>query len=95
MVDWGCAPQPEYEALRQSKAAVLKAIELDPNLGAAHAWLGMHAFYYEWDWPKAEAELKQAIELDPNDSGAHVAYGHVSRGHGQAGAGPCRNEEGA
>jgi hypothetical protein len=27
----------------------------------------MHAFYYEWDWPKAEAEFKQAIELDPNN----------------------------
>ena len=76
MVDWGCAPQPEYEALRQSKAAVLKALELDPNLGAAHAWLGRHAFHYEWDWPKAEAEFKQAIELDPNNPGAHVVYGH-------------------
>jgi TolB-like protein/DNA-binding winged helix-turn-helix (wHTH) protein/Tfp pilus assembly protein PilF len=76
MADWGCAHQPEYEALRQSKAAVLKAIELDPNLGAAHAWLGKHAFFYEWDWPKAEAEFKQAIELDPNDSGAHGAYAH-------------------
>ena len=76
MVDWGCTPQPAYEALRQSKAAVLKAIELDPNLGGAHLWLGMHAYYYEWDWPKAEAEFKQAIELDPNNPGAHVVYGH-------------------
>jgi len=74
MVDWGCPPLSEYETLQKSKAAILKAIELDPNLGAAHEWLGRQAFYYEWDWPKAEAELKQAIELDPNNSGAYVAY---------------------
>ena len=36
----------------------------------------MHAYYYEWDWPKAEAEFKQAIELDPNNLGAHVVYGN-------------------
>ena len=76
MADWGCAPQAEYEALRQSKAAALKALELDPNLATAHFWLGTHAFNYEWDWPKAEAEFKQAIELDPNNPGAHVVYGH-------------------
>jgi TolB-like protein/DNA-binding winged helix-turn-helix (wHTH) protein len=74
MVDWGCPPLPEYEALQKSKAAILKAIELDPNLGAAHAALGRHAFYYDWDWPKAEAELNQAIELDPNNPRAHVVY---------------------
>lgn len=75
MADWDCGPQPEYEALRQSKAAVLKAIEFDPNLGAVHTLLGAHAFSREWDWPKAEREFKQAIDLDPNNPGAHVLYG--------------------
>ena len=74
MVDWGCPPLPEYEALQKSKAAILKAIELDPNLGAAHGALGRHAFYHDWDWPKAEAELNHAIELDPNNPRAHVVY---------------------
>src|SRR5579862_6572977 len=74
MVDWGCPPLPEYEVLQKSKAAILKAIELDPNLGAAYAALGRHAFYHDWDWPKAEAELNHAIELDPNNPRAHVVY---------------------
>src|SRR6266567_3601938 len=52
----------------------LKALELDNNLGAAHAWLGKIAFFYEWDWPKAEKELRQALELDPNYVPAHLVY---------------------
>ena len=70
--DWGCWPQ--HEAFAKSKPAALRAIELDHNLGAAHTWLGMLAFFYEWEWQNAENEFKQAIELDPNYSFAHLAY---------------------
>src|SRR6266480_276235 len=70
--DWGCWPQ--HEAFAKARPAALRAIELDHNLGAAHAWLGMLAFSYEWEWQNAENEFKQAIELDPNYSFAHLAY---------------------
>jgi len=70
--DWGCWPQ--HEAFAKSKPAALRAIELDHNLGAAHTWLGMLAFFYEWEWQNAENEFKRAIELDPNYSFAHLAY---------------------
>jgi len=70
--DWGC--RPKDETVPKSKAAALKALELDNNLGAAHAWLGKIAFFYEWDWPKAEKELRQALELDPNYVPAHLVY---------------------
>jgi len=70
--DWGCWPQ--QEAFAKSKPAALRAIELDPNLGAAHTWLGMLAFFYEWEWQNAEREFKQAIQLDPNYSFAHLSY---------------------
>jgi tetratricopeptide (TPR) repeat protein len=62
LADWGCSH--EAELVPKSRAAALKAIELDPNSGAAHAWLGKLAFFYEWNFPKAESELKRAIELD-------------------------------
>ena len=58
----------------KSRAAALKAIQLDPDSGPAHAWLGKLAFFYEWDLPKAESELKRAIELDPSHVPAHVMY---------------------
>jgi TolB-like protein/DNA-binding winged helix-turn-helix (wHTH) protein/Tfp pilus assembly protein PilF len=70
--DWGCRPQDE--TIPKSKAAALKALELDNNLGPAHAWLGKIAFFYEWDWPKAKKELQQALELDPNYVPAHLIY---------------------
>jgi tetratricopeptide (TPR) repeat protein len=60
--------------IAKSKVAALKALELDPSLGEAHAWLGKLAFFYEWDSPKAENELKQAIELSPNYPEGHIIY---------------------
>ena len=32
------------------------------------------AFFYEWDPPKAENELKQAVELSPNYPEGHIIY---------------------
>lgn len=72
LADWGCSSEPELIA--KSKAAALRALELDPSLGEAHAWLGKLAFFYEWDFPKAENELKRAIELSPNYPEAHIIY---------------------
>jgi TolB-like protein/DNA-binding winged helix-turn-helix (wHTH) protein/Flp pilus assembly protein TadD len=70
--DWGCSSEPDL--IVKSKAAALKALDLDPSLGEAHAWLGKTAFFYEWDFPKAENELKKAIELSPNYAEAHIIY---------------------
>jgi TolB-like protein/DNA-binding winged helix-turn-helix (wHTH) protein/Tfp pilus assembly protein PilF len=70
--DWGCSH--EANLIPKSRAAALKAIDLDPNSGAAHAWLGKLAFFYEWNFPKAESELKRAIELDPNYAASHLIY---------------------
>ncbi len=72
LADWGCSH--EAELIPKSRAAALRAIELDPNSGAAHAWLGKLAFFYEWNLPKAENELKRAIELDPHHLTSHVIY---------------------
>ncbi len=58
----------------KAKAAALKALELDDNLGPAHNRLGMIKLRYEWDWVGAERELKRAIELDPNYPWAHMWY---------------------
>ena len=73
LTDWGCGPQAA-EVIPKSKAALLKAIELEPNIAAGHAWLGKLIFFYEWDWPKAEREFKQAKDLDSNYVATHLAY---------------------
>src|SRR5262249_55299037 len=52
-----------------------KAIELDDRLAEAHAALG-GVYLFNWEWPKAEGELKKAIALDPNvlSQGAYGLY---------------------
>src|SRR3989441_1851100 len=55
----------------EAKQAVSKALELDDDLGAAHASLGFLKFVYDWDFLGAEAEFKHALELSPNYAEAH------------------------
>jgi serine/threonine-protein kinase len=50
------------------KAAAQEAIKLDPDLGDAHTALAAVAFWYDWDWAKADRELEMALKLNPDDS---------------------------
>ena len=69
---WGhMAPR---EALPLSRAAALKAVELDDNSAEAHASLGTVKMTYDWDFPGAEQELKRAVTLNPNYSYGHHIY---------------------
>jgi TolB-like protein/DNA-binding winged helix-turn-helix (wHTH) protein/Tfp pilus assembly protein PilF len=70
--DWNCSPYEE--AFSKSKAAALRALELDPTLGPAHNWLGTITFFHEWNWDKAEREYRQATQLSPNYAPAHILY---------------------
>jgi eukaryotic-like serine/threonine-protein kinase len=63
--------------LPQAKAAALKAVELDPRSGRAHAALGVTLSRYDWNRASAEREFKLAIELLPNDSFAPALYAEM------------------
>ena len=65
---------PPSEAFPQSKAAAVRALELDPELAEARIILGTIEFWYEWRWADAETELKRAIAIDPNNPDAHRFY---------------------
>jgi serine/threonine protein kinase/tetratricopeptide (TPR) repeat protein len=65
------------EANPLAKAAVAKALEIDPNLPEAHTVAGMIAATYDWDWGKAEREFKRSLELDPNLAITHYRYAWV------------------
>jgi TolB-like protein len=58
-----------------AESALIKAVELDPQLAEAHATRGFLQMFHHWDWPGAEASLRRAIELAPNSSKAHHWYG--------------------
>jgi serine/threonine protein kinase/Flp pilus assembly protein TadD len=63
------------EAFGKCKKAALKAVELDPDLAEAHASLGNAFFYFDWEYPAAEAEFRRAIGLNPNYAAVHYFYG--------------------
>jgi serine/threonine-protein kinase len=67
--------EPHDEVVPQSRAAALKALELDEGLGMAHAVLGWIKLYFDWDWSGAEEQLQQAIELNPHN--ALVRHGYA------------------
>ncbi|HEX7294747.1 MAG TPA: winged helix-turn-helix domain-containing protein [Pyrinomonadaceae bacterium] len=58
----------------QAKQCVLTALELDENLGEAHASLGWFQFLYEWSFEPAERSFKRALELNVNYAEAHHWY---------------------
>ncbi|HEX3100560.1 MAG TPA: tetratricopeptide repeat protein [Pyrinomonadaceae bacterium] len=62
------------ERYPKTKAAALKAIEIDPSLGEPHAALGVYKDLYEHDFAGAEEECRRAIDLSPNYATAYHWY---------------------
>src|SRR6266513_2748956 len=71
------------EGMPKAKAAVLKALALEPTLADAHASLGDQLCVYDWDASAAERELRRAIELNPSVANAHYFYANCLAAHGR------------
>jgi TolB-like protein/DNA-binding winged helix-turn-helix (wHTH) protein/Flp pilus assembly protein TadD len=77
--DWQYAVMTPKEALPKAKAAAIKALELDNNLGEAHNSLAFCLDGFDWDFAVAEKEFRRAIELNPSYATAHHWYAwHLS-----------------
>jgi Tfp pilus assembly protein PilF len=83
------------EATPRARAAAVRALELDPTLGQAHTVLGIAAMIHEWDWPRAERELKRGIELAPRSALGHAWYAIylAARGRGDEAVRCARDAE--
>lgn len=68
------AVAPPKESSPEAKAAATKALALDPQLGEAHAALGLVKSHYDFDFPGAQKEFLKAIELNPNYPNAYLFY---------------------
>jgi serine/threonine-protein kinase len=71
------------DSFPKSRAAAVKALEIDNGLARAHATLGNLLFCYDWNWTGGEAELKKAIRLDPSYPTSYHWYGILLAARGR------------
>ncbi|MDQ3015445.1 MAG: hypothetical protein M3R25_01795 [Bacteroidota bacterium] len=59
----------------QAKAAIQKALSIDPLLAEAHISLALLIMLNEWDWMNSGKEFRIGISLNPNYATGHHWYG--------------------
>jgi tetratricopeptide (TPR) repeat protein len=62
------------ETIPQAKAAVAKALELDPSLARAHLALGLILLFPGWNWSGAENQYRIALNLNRSCADCHYQY---------------------
>ena len=70
------------EQERLAREDIDKALEIDPTLGRAYAWIGM-IHRYNWRGVDASKAFERALELNPNDPDILVNYGYFLVNIGQ------------
>jgi TolB-like protein/Tfp pilus assembly protein PilF len=65
---------PATETYGEAKRAILKALEIDPDLPEARVSLAYIRQFYEWDFTAAEREYRRALERNPNYATGHQWY---------------------
>lgn len=71
----------------QAREAAERAVRLDERLAEAHYVLGYHSYFREWNFVRAEKELKRATSLDHRWVTSFRLYADVSMLLGNAAAG--------
>lgn len=71
------------EMLRRARIAAQRAVDLDPESGAAHFALGFLLFRYDWNWLAAEQEFLRGFALQPASSIAHSRFSRFLRSMGR------------
>ena len=56
---------PPKDVFPRGKAAALTALQLDPDLGEAHAPLAAVLWLHDWQWQEAQKEFERSLELNP------------------------------
>jgi TolB-like protein len=68
---------------RPAREAVARAVAAEPELTETQTTVAFVNFWFDWDWPAAEAAYLKAIALDANHAMAHrmlgVLYSHSGR----------------
>ena len=59
------------EAVPQARAAIEKALTLDPQSAEGHLARAYLFLHQDWNWAAGDAELHRTLELSPGYSLAH------------------------
>jgi tetratricopeptide (TPR) repeat protein len=60
--------EPVKAGYEKARTAVLRAIELAPDLPEAHTRHSAIQRMYDWNWKGAEASTRRTMELDPSNA---------------------------
>ena len=66
---------PPQQTMPRAKAAVARALEVEPTSPEAHLWSGVLGLVYDWDWTASEKGFQEALRLQPLQSMAESWYG--------------------
>ncbi len=66
---------PPREAFPKSRAAIERALQIDPSLREAQTALGAYELFYGWNWDAAEKALRRAMETSSTPDPYQV-YGY-------------------
>ena len=66
---------PPMDARTRSRAAIERALSIDPNLPVAHATRGWWTALNEWNWPEAERLFRHTLSLDARCIEGHAFFG--------------------
>ncbi len=78
------APVDPTEAYRAAMEAAQTALRYDEGLSEAHAALGLALRDLDWNWARAESELRMAVELDSTSANAQQWYAELLTMTGRA-----------
>jgi TolB-like protein len=59
---------PFERARKEARRAAQRALDLDPNLAAAHLSMARVYRLFDWNWAAAGLEIERALQLDPGDA---------------------------
>jgi len=65
---------PPKAMVPAAKAALHRALELDPELAEAHSLLASVIAHHEWNWREAEHHYSVALRLAPHTAEVHDSY---------------------
>jgi tetratricopeptide (TPR) repeat protein len=58
---------PSQNGYQKAREAAKRALQLDPNMGEAHAALGWIEMHSDWNWTDADVSYQRALVLEPGN----------------------------